>query len=233
MILFNDRIDAGTKLSGKIHLGKDEKKPIVLGIPRGGIAVGYPIASKLRSPLEPVTLRKLPIPQNDQMGFGAVTLDRKVILNTRLVDAGYVRREEIDAVVDEVYEEVLRRDRIYRGSQPFPELTGRTVLIVDDGLATGFTMLAAIGFARDRGAMKIICAVPVAHDAAYGLIEREVDSIVCLHVDRGFSFAVASFYRDFPDMDDGEVVSLLRRIRGKTGNRLHLPSRGNTQADAS
>ena len=212
MILFKDRLDAGAKLAEKIHLGKGDKNPIVLGIPRGGIAVGYPAAVKLDCPLEPITLRKLPIPQNDQMGFGAVTLNKKVMLNKSLIDAGYVSRKEIDAIVDEVYEEVLRRDRLYRGTRPFPDLQGRTVIIVDDGLATGFTMLAAISFARDNHARKIVCAVPVAHDNAYNLVSHEVDSIICLHIDRGYSFAVASFYESFPDMEDTEVISILRKI---------------------
>ncbi len=217
MILFKNRLDAGAKLAEKIHLGKDDKNPIVLGIPRGGISVGYPIAVKLNCPLEPITLRKLPIPQNDQMGFGAVTLGKKVMLNKRLVDARYVRKDEIDAIVDEVYEEVLRRDRLYRGSKPFPDLGGRTVVIADDGLATGFTMLAAISFARDNHALKIICAVPVAHNDAYDLVSHEVDSIVCLHVDRGYSFAVASFYRSFPDMEDREVISILKKMHQPAG----------------
>jgi putative phosphoribosyl transferase len=214
MILFKNRLDAGAMLAEKIHLGKDDKNPIVLGIPRGGISVGYPVAAKLNCLLEPITLRKLPIPGNDQMGFGAVTLDRRVMLNKRLIDAGYVSKNEIEEIVDEVYEEVLRRDRLYRGSRPFPDLSGGTVIIVDDGLATGFTMLAAISFAKDKHALKIMCAVPVAHDNAYDLVKREVDSIICLHIDRGYSFAVASFYESFPDMEDEEVVSLLQHIHG-------------------
>jgi len=214
MILFKDRLDAGAKLAEKIHLGKGDKNPIVLGIPRGGIAVGYPVAVKLDCPLDPITLRKLPLPQNDQIGFGAVTLNKKVMLNKRLIDAGHVSKSEIDAVVDEVYEEVLRRDRLYRGSRSFPDLNGHTVIIVDDGLATGFTMLAAISFAKDNHALKIICAVPVAHDNAYDLVSHEVDSIICLHIDRGYSFAVASFYRNFPDMVDEEVISLLEHVHG-------------------
>lgn len=212
MVLFKNRLDAGMKLAEKINLGKDDKDPIVLGIPRGGIAIGYPVAVKLDCPLEPITLRKLPIPRNDQMGFGAVTLNRKVMLNKKLIDAGYVSKNEIERIVDEVYEEVLRRDRLYRGPRPFPDLEGRTVIIVDDGVATGFTMLAAISFAKENHALKIVCAVPVAHDNAYNLVSHEVDSIICLHIDRGYSFAVASFYQSFPDMEDREVISILRKI---------------------
>jgi putative phosphoribosyl transferase len=212
MILFKNRLDAGERLSAKIHLSEGDKNPIVLGIPRGGISVSYPIARKLNCLLEPITLRKLPIPQNDQMGFGAVTLDRQVILNRRLIDSGYVSEREIDAIVDDVYEEVLRRDKLYRGSRPFPELKDRCVIIVDDGLATGFTMLAAIRFAKEKKAMKILCAVPVAHENSYHMVKREVDSIICLHIDRGYSFAVASYYQSFPDMQDSEVISILKKI---------------------
>jgi putative phosphoribosyl transferase len=212
MILFKNRLDAGERLAEKIHLGKEDKNPIVLGIPRGGISVGYPVARKLNSLLEPITLRKLPIPQNDQMGFGAVTLDRQVILNRRLIDAGYVSEREIDPIVDEVYEEVMRRDKLYRGTRPFPELKDRCVIIVDDGLATGFTMLAAIQFAKEKEAIKILCAVPVAHENSYNMVKREVDSIICIHIDRGYSFAVASFYESFPDMLDSEVISILNKM---------------------
>jgi len=212
MILFKSRLDAGERLSARIHLSEEDKNPIVLGIPRGGISVGYPIARKLNCLLEPITLRKLPIPQNDQMGFGAVTLDRHVILNRRLIDSGYVSDSEIDAIVDEVYEEVMRRDKLYRGSRPFPDLKDRCVIIVDDGLATGFTMLAAIRFAKEKEAMKILCAVPVAHENSYHMVKREVDSIICLHIDRGYSFAVASFYQSFPDMQDSEVISILKKM---------------------
>jgi predicted phosphoribosyltransferase len=146
------------------------------------------------------------------MGFGAVTLDRQVILNRRLIDAGYVSEREIDPIVDEVYEEVMRRDKLYRGTRPFPELKDRCVIIVDDGLATGFTMLAAIQFAKEKEAIKILCAVPVAHENSYNMVKREVDSIICIHIDRGYSFAVASFYESFPDMLDSEVISILNKM---------------------
>jgi putative phosphoribosyl transferase len=213
MNLFKDRLDAGQKLAEKISLTLEDQDPIILGIPRGGIAVGYPIAKHMHCPLEPITLRKLPIPQNDQMGFGAVTLDRQVILNQELIAAGYIAKREIDAIVDEVYQEVLRRDLLYRGAHPFPDLAGRTVFIVDDGLATGYTMMAAIQFSKRRQAFRIRVAVPVAHAGSYARVRVEVDSITCLHIDNGYSFAVASFYERFPDMRDSEVTALLHELR--------------------
>jgi putative phosphoribosyl transferase len=211
--LFRDRTNAGERLAERIDPETIGTDPVVLGIPRGGIETGLPVALKLDCPLEPVTLRKLPVPGDDQMGFGAVTIDRQVILNQELVDAGYVPQTANGPIVDEVYREVQRRDRLYREGRPFPGLDGRPVVIVDDGLATGYTMLAAVRFARAKKAAKVIAAVPVAHEEAYRLIKGEADELICLHVDAGLSFAVASFYEDFPDMKDDEVLTLLRRAR--------------------
>jgi putative phosphoribosyl transferase len=216
--LFEDRYDAGNKLAEEIiSQGCEFSNPIVLGIPRGGLAVGYPVAQKLTCPLEPVMLRKLPIPFNREMGFGTVDLDKEVILNEDLIKAGYISEKVIQSIVDEVYEEVLRRDKVYRGNRPFPQLKNRSVLIADDGLATGFTMLAAIRFARKREAEEIVVIVPVAHHESYNLVKKEADDIICLHISHGFSFAVASFYMRFPDMSDVEVIEILKKAR------LHSP----------
>jgi putative phosphoribosyl transferase len=214
MILFEDRYDAGNKLIEEIISLKHEfRNPIVLGIPRGGLAVGYPLAKKLKCSLEPVMLRKLPIPFNQEMGFGTVDLDKKVILNEELIKAGYVSEKLIQPIVDEVYQEVLRRDKVYRGERPFPDLKNRSVLIADDGLATGFTMLAAVRFASKREAEEIVVTVPVAHHESYHLVKKEADDVVCLHISHGFSFAVASFYMSFPDMSDAEVIKILKKAR--------------------
>lgn len=211
-MLFIDRTDAGEQLARSIEPDHFKgKNTIVLGIPRGGIAVGDPVAQKLACPLIPVTLRKLPVPGDDQMGFGAVTLDKNIIVNDEMLRRGYVRSADINPIVDEVYKEVLRRDRVYRGNTPFPSLKGRAIIIVDDGLATGYTMLAAIKFARGKKASKIIAAVPVAHAEAFDRVKKVADTLLCLHVDSGFSFAVAAFYDSFPDMTDTEVLNILKK----------------------
>jgi len=217
MILFKGRRDAGKKLAEEISL-KLFFNPIVLGIPRGGIVVGEPIAYKLSCPLEPITLRKLPLPMNDQMGFGVVTLDKKVILNEELIRAGYIDRESIQPIVDEVYKEVQRRDRHYRGDRPFPKLENRSVIIVDDGLATGYTMLGAIKFAQDKGSAGITVAVPVAHIDAYNLVEKEA-KVFTLYKSESFAFAIASFYEDFPDITDLEVIEILEKTRAVLSNK--------------
>jgi putative phosphoribosyl transferase len=211
MPLYEDRRDAGRKLARKIQSTGLHyyKNPIVLGIPRGGLDIGEPIAEMLSCPLEPVTLRKLPLPQDPEMGFGAINIDKEVIVNQQLVDEGLVSQDEIKNIADEVYREVQRRDRVYREGKPFPDLTDCHVIIADDGLATGYTMLAAVRFAKGRNAGKITAAVPVAHFEAYNLIKREVDQLICLYVDQGFTFAVASFYNNFANMNDDEVRAIL------------------------
>jgi putative phosphoribosyl transferase len=213
MALFKDREDAGKQLARRIA-GEQfacTKEAVVLGIPRGGVAVGLPVAELLRCPLYPITLRKLPTPTNDQVGFGAVTLEKSVILNEDVLAGSDLSSGDIQRIVDEVYKEVLRRNRRYLGRRRFPDLKGRNVIIVDDGLATGYTMLAAVRYAREKQAACVMAAVPVAHEEAYARIEKETDELVCLHVDHGYFFAVASFYDAFPDMSDEEVMGLLKR----------------------
>jgi putative phosphoribosyl transferase len=147
------------------------------------------------------------------MGFGAINIDREVILNQEIVSQGLVMEPEIGQIADSVYREVLRRDRVYRKNRPFPELEGRHAIIVDDGLATGYTMLAAVRFARGRKAHKITVAVPVAHEEAYGMIKRESDSIICIYIDHGYMFAVANFYDDFSDMSEEEIIGILEGVK--------------------
>lgn len=211
-MLFRDRLDAGSKIAEKLQISDYQvEKSLVLGIPRGGIAVGYPVAQKLSCPLLPVTLRKLPLPENDQMGFGVVTLDKQVIINTVLINEGYINQWEITPIVNEVYSEVIRRNRLYMGGGEFPDLTNYQIIIADDGLATGYTMLGAIKFCRNRGATDITVIVPVAQDEAYSLIAGEADRIIAIEVNSAYPFAVAAFYRSFPDMTDAEVMELLGR----------------------
>jgi putative phosphoribosyl transferase len=226
MPLFRDRDHAGQILAGQV-LGLRSKleEPVILGIARGGIPVGYPIARALGSPLDVLVLRKLPLPQNDQMGFGAVTLDRKVILNPDVVQRFSIRKEEINRIADAVYDEVRRRNELYREGRGFPSVAHRSVIITDDGLATGYTVLAAVRSIREKEPKEIIVAVPVAALNAYRLVERETDGMVCIHVSTAFSFAVASFYETFPDLRDSEVIEILGQSKEEfSRDRSPLPS---------
>jgi putative phosphoribosyl transferase len=212
MVLFNDRLQAGDFLAEKFSLLKPQPKdPIVLGIPRGGIPVGSRLAKSLASPLDTIVLRKLPIPTNPEAGFGAVTLDKTVIFNQELLPFIHLDNDQIDQIIHDVYQEVLRRNQVYRKGKPFPSLEKRSVILSDDGLASGFTMLAAVKFVRKRKAGEVIVAVPVAHRQAYDLVRSESDGMVVLHISDAPYFAVASFYQEFPEMSDREVISYLKR----------------------
>lgn len=210
MILFSDRLHAGDFLAKELSLLKPQlEDPIVLGIPRGGIPVGYRVAKSLASPLDTIVLRKLPIPTSPEAGFGAVTLDRIVIFNEELLSQIDLNDDGIDRIIHDVYKEVLRRNQVYRKGRPFPSLEKRSVILTDDGLASGFTMLAAVKFVRKRKAGEVIVAVPVAHRHAFDLVRKKSDRMVVLHISDAPYFAVASFYREFPEMSDQEVISYL------------------------
>lgn len=210
MVIFNSRQEGGRILTERL-LGLKFKlrNPIVFGIPRGGVPIGYFIAKTLSCPLDTIALRKPPLPDSPETGFGAVTLDRIAILNEALLSQINLSTQQINRIIDNVYKEVLRRNKVYRQNRPFPFLGGRSVILTDDSLATGYTMLAAIKFVREKQAQEVIVAVPVAHREAYNIVKEEADRSVVLHISDLPYFAVASFYREFPDMSDEEVVSYL------------------------
>lgn len=207
-MLFKDRMDAGKALLKPLekYAGKDV---IVLGIPRGGVPIGYPIAKALNAPLDVIIPRKLPIPWSPEVGFGAVTSAGDVILNPEIAGDLRLSESEIKAIADGVYKEIQRRMKIYRGNKPLPSLREKTIIITDDGLATGFTMIAAIESVRKQGPNKIIAAAPVSPKDAADKIRKYADEVVTLWEKRTYSFAVASFYEDFHDMRDAEVTALL------------------------
>ncbi len=209
---FTDREQAGDILAQKLAVFNPRfTSPIILGIPRGGVPIGYRISQTLEIPLDVIVLRKLPVPYSPETGFGAVTLDKTTIFNNDLIRQFKLHKEEINEIINEVYKEVLRRNIAYRKNKPFPLLSGRTVILTDDGLATGFTMLAAVHFAKKNKAKEIIVAVPVAHRQSYELVKEEVDKIIVLHISDLPYFAVASFYDEFPDMSDKEVIGYLEK----------------------
>lgn len=210
MVIFDGRREAGSILAGELSPLKAKlKDPIVLGIPRGGVPVGFSVAEALGCPLDVIALRKLPIPDSPEAGFGAVTLDKIAILNEKFLSQIYLSKPQIDSIIDTVYREVLRRNRVYRRKRPFPQLKGRSVILTDDGLATGYTMLAAVEFTKSKGAEEVIVAVPVAHHDAYNMVKQKADKMVALHISELPFFAVAQFYKEFTDMSDEEVISYL------------------------
>ena len=208
--VYVDRREAGEKLAQGLTEYKD-RNALVLGIPRGGLAVGLPIALALNAELDTIVLRKIPIPWEPEAGFGAITAEGDIILNEAMVSRLGLSQAEIERQANRVRAEVERRARAYRGDRPFPEVRGRPVIVVDDGLATGYTMIAALQSARGRGADELICAVPVSPRDSLEAVRPYADRAVCLLVMDEYPFAVAAFYQEFPDMTDEEVRELLRR----------------------
>lgn len=209
MALFRNRLEAGKALAKPLERYKGEDV-IVLGIPRGGVPIGYPIAKALNAPLDVIIPRKLPIPWSPEVGFGAVTSAGDIILNPEIAGDIRLSDEEIKEIAGEVYREIQRRLKTYRGDRPVPSLREKTVIITDDGLATGFTMIAAIESVRKQGPKKVIAAAPVSPRDAAEKVRKYADEVVTLWEKPVFSFAVASFYDDFHDMADEEVTELLK-----------------------
>jgi len=205
---FTDRFHAGRALVEFVR-PEQSGSAIVLGLPRGGVPVGLALAQELHAPLDVVVVRKLPIPGNPEMGFGAVAVDGSLILNHRVVEDFLITPTQIDAAVRSVRAEVSRRADLYRGGRPFPDVKDIDVYLVDDGLATGYTMIAAAKMIRTLGPRRLMLAVPVSPADSLETLKAYVDEAYCLLVQESGPFAVASFYVDFHDLSDREVVETL------------------------
>jgi putative phosphoribosyl transferase len=185
---------------------------VVLAIPRGGVPVGYEVSKSLGVPLDLITPRKLPIPSDPEAGFGAVAPDGTVVLNERMVAYLGLSVKDIESIVEDVLSEVRRRIKEYRGDRPLPELKNKNVLVVDDGLASGFTMIAAVRAIRKEYPRRVIVAVPCSPESSVERLEKEADEVVSLAVQPYGPFAVASYYESFPDLTDAEVTGLLSQV---------------------
>jgi predicted phosphoribosyltransferase len=209
--VFKDRVDAGRLLAKKLK-ALIEDNSIILAIPAGGAPVGVVLANELRLPLDLVVVRKIPIPGNPEAGFGAITPDGSIVLNEQLVKALGLTEKEIKAYALKRLKEIEERLKKFRGEKPFPNLNDKNVLIVDDGLASGYTMLAAIKWVKSKNPKKIIVAIPTASLQALNTVSPYVDLIVCLNVRFGNFFAVADAYKTWHDLSDQEVIEFLKRI---------------------
>jgi len=207
--VFKDRIHAAELLAKKLWKYKREDA-IVLAIPAGGVPVGYRIAVDLQLPLDLIVVRKLPIPHNPEAGFGAITTDGTIVLNEPLVEELGLTKEEIDMYASERMREIKERLRKFRGDRPFPYLKEKIAIIVDDGLASGYTMTAAILSVRKHQPKRIVVAIPTAHLGALEKISPYADEIICLNIRSGFLFAVADAYLKWYDLDDSEVIDYLK-----------------------
>ena len=208
---FRNRVDAGKLLAEDLgHYQGDDA--IVFAIPRGGIPVAVEVAKKLGRKLDIIVSRKIPIPSNPEAGYGAVTEDGAIVLNEPMVRQLGFTGEQIEGHAEAVRAEIGRRQSVFRAVLPPSSVHGKTAIIVDDGLASGFTMMAAIKSMRQRGAAKIVAAVPVASSKAWELVKAIADEVVCPVVSHHYPFAVASFYRHWHDLTDEEVIGDLEEF---------------------
>ena len=208
VVLFADRADAGRALADWID-PRPDAGAVVFALPRGGIPVGRALADALGCGLLPALVRKLPIPTDPEMGFGAVAVDGTVRLNRAVVEAFHISEATVRDAVATVRAEVERRGAVYPGGWPLPDLTGRNVWLVDDGLATGLSMLTAADMLRANGSGSLSIAVPCSPVDSLALVSGAADALWCLAAQDIHPFAVASFYADFHDLDDVEVREAL------------------------
>ncbi len=206
---FDDRAEAGRALAE--FMDREGASPeVVIAVPSGGVAVAVPVAERFGAPLDVVLVRKLPLPVSPEAGFGAVTLEGELVLNEPLVERAGLTPERIEAIMEEVLEDLRRRGHAFEEVRPWASLTGRRVVLVDDGLASGVTMRAAVGEVRRTGPAALAVAAPAAPERTLRRIEPEVDEIYCLRAQGPGPFAVASFYRRWRDLTDREAVQILR-----------------------
>ena len=181
---------------------------VVLGLPRGGVPVAYEVAQALRAPLDVFVVRKLGVPGHEELAMGAIASGEVIVLNGDVVSATGIDREQIDAVTARELETLRRQEAGYRGERPPIEVRDQVVIVVDDGLATGATMRAAVKALRDRGAKSIVVAVPTAPGETYESLRHEVGEVVCTSTPDPF-VAVGLWYRDFAPVSDDQVRELL------------------------
>jgi predicted phosphoribosyltransferase len=209
--VFRDRFQAGELLAEKLQEYAGKGNVIVLAVPAGGVPVGYALAKEIAVPLDVVVVRKIQIPWNTEAGFGAITWDGKIVLNQALVEQLNLTEEEMKKAILRTKRNVQERLRMFRGQKSMPDLKDKVVVLVDDGLASGFTMLAAARSVKARAPKKVIIAVPTASLGAIKLIAPEVDEILCLNIRSGLSFAVADAYVNWYDLTDEEVTNILKK----------------------
>jgi putative phosphoribosyl transferase len=212
---FQDRHDAGRRLAVELHAYANRSDVIVLALPRGGVPVGFEVATALGAPLDVFVVRKLGLPWEEEVAMGAIASGGVRVLDSDLIRAARVSEAEVERVTAIERAELARRERTYRGERPFPDLGGKTVILVDDGLATGSTMRAGVAALRQEGPSRVVVAVPVAAPTTCNALRDIADEIVCAMTPEPFR-AVGYWYHDFSQTSDEEVQELLDRAHGST-----------------
>ena len=219
-MLFRDRTDAGRQLAAKLAAYADRSDVLVLALPRGGVPVAFEVARVLHAPLNVFLVRKLGVPGQEELAMGAIATGGVRVLNDEVVRAAGITEDVIADVAAQEQDELWRRERLYRGDRPAPDVRGKTVILVDDGLATGSTMRAAVAALRQQRPARIVVAVPVGAPETCAEFQAEADEAVCARAPEPF-YAVGLWYDDFSQTTDEEVHDLLERAAEE-----HAPAYG-------
>jgi predicted phosphoribosyltransferase len=209
-MLFRDRTEAGRFLAGKLTAYANRPDVLVLALPRGGVPVGYEVARALHAPLDVFLVRKLGVPGREELAMGAIASGGVRFLNETVIRGLKIPDDVIEAVGAEEQRELERREKAYRGDRPAPDVRGRTVILVDDGLATGSSMRAAVAALRRQGPAHIVVAVPVGAPETCDDFQEETDETICARTPDPF-WGVGLWYEDFSQTTDAEVRDLLQR----------------------
>ena len=220
---YRDRVEAGRFLAEKLTDYADRPDVLVLALPRGGVPVAFEVARALGVPLDVFLVRKLGVPGHEELAMGAIASGGVRILNKDVVRSLRLLPEDIDAVAVREWDELHRRERDYRDDRPAPDVRGRTVILIDDGLATGSTMRGAVAALRRQGPSRLVVAVPIAAPSTCQELRDEVDEVICARTPEPFH-AVGQWYQDFSQTSDKEVRDLL--ARGGPGASGQPPSPG-------
>jgi len=218
-MIYRDRIDAGKQLAARLSHYANRDYVLVLALPRGGVPVAYEVAKALHAPLDIFLVRKLGVPGHEELAMGAISTGGVRVINADVVDYLRIPARAVDAVVDTELRELERRERLYRGSRAEPDVSGKTLILVDDGLATGSTMRAAVEALRQQNPARIVVAVPVSAPETCDEYRMGVDEIICAQTPEPF-MGVGMWYRDFSQTTDEEVREILARSENLNTNDL-------------
>lgn len=208
-MLFANRREAGDWLADRLAGYEGRRDAVVLALPRGGVPVAFEIAQALHLPLDLMLVRKLGVPGHEELAMGAIAGSGVQVMNEDIIHSLHIPPLAIERVAEAEQRELERRNKAYRGDRPPLNLKGKTVILVDDGMATGATMSAAANAARKQQAARVVVAVPVASDSACEMVRQSADEVVCMHVPTYFN-GVGAFYSDFEQTSDSEVQTLLK-----------------------